>query len=89
MAKTRLSIVADLSKWTVKMLQIKYNLCLRPSVKTSNSISGTLMSDIETPSAKLQKTLKPRFPSANIDPRKIFKICYMFCDELFSEPTMS
>ena len=36
MAKTRLSIVADLSQWTLKMLQIKYFLCLRHSVKTSN-----------------------------------------------------
>ena len=35
------------------MLQIKYFLCLRPSVKTSSLISGALMSDKESPSAKL------------------------------------
>ena len=65
------------------MLQIKYFLCLRPSVKTSNYIIGILMSDMENPSARLQKTLKPQFPSGNIDPRKVFETCHMFCDELF------
>ena len=35
------------------MLQIKYFLCLRLSVKTSNQISGTLMSDMESASMKL------------------------------------
>ena len=24
-------------------------------------------------------TLKPQFSSCNIDPRKLFKTCYMFC----------
>ena len=76
MEKTSLSVVADLS-------------CLRPSVKTSDWISGTLMSDMESPSTKLYKTLKPQFPSGNIDPRKVFETCYMFYDELFLEPTMS
>ena len=70
------------------MLQIKYFLCLRPSVKTLNHISGTLMSDMESPSTKLQKTLKLLFPSGNFDPRKVFETCCMFCDELFLEPTM-
>ena len=27
--------------------------------------------------------------SGNIDPRKVFETCYMFCNELFLEPTMS
>ena len=49
------------------MLQIKYFLCLRPYVKTSNLIRGILMSDIESPSTKLLKTLKMQFPSGNID----------------------
>ena len=61
------------------MLQIKYFLCLRPSVKTLNQICGILMSDIGSPSAKLQRTFKkPQFPSGNIDPRKVFETCYMF-----------
>ena len=47
------------------------------------------MSDMESPSTKLWKTLKPQFPLDNIDPRKVFETCYMFCDELFLEPTMS
>ena len=48
------------------------------------------MSDMEGPATKIQKTLKPQFPSGgNIDPRKVFETCYMFCDELFLEPTMS
>ena len=25
------------------------------------------------------ETLKPQFPLGNIDPRKLFKTCYMFC----------
>ena len=33
------------------------------------------------------EALKPQFPSGNIDPGKVFEICYMFCDELFLEPT--
>ena len=37
----------------MKILKIEYSLCLRPSVKTSNQISGTMMSDMESPSAKL------------------------------------
>ena len=45
------------------MLQIKYFLCLKPSVKTSNQISGITMSDIESPSMKLWKTLKSQFPT--------------------------
>ena len=49
------------------MLQINFFLYLRPSVKT------TLMSDLESASPKLQKTLKPQFPSGNIDPRKAFE----------------
>ena len=32
---------------------------------------------------------KSQFPSGNVDPRKVFKTCYIFCDELFLEPTMS
>ena len=47
------------------------------------------MSDIESPSTKLQKTLKPQFPLGNIDPRKVFETYYMFCDELYLEPAMS
>ena len=58
-------------------------------MKTSNQTSGILMSDMESPSTKLYKTLKRQFPSGNIDPRKVFQTCYMFCDELFLEPTMS
>ena len=49
------------------MLHLKCFLCLRPSVKTSNQIGGILMSDMESPSTKLQKTLKTQFPSGNID----------------------
>ena len=47
------------------------------------------MNDMESPSTKLKKTLKPQFPLDNIDPRKVSETCYMFCDELFLEPTMS
>ena len=47
------------------------------------------MSDIESPSTKLYKALKPQFLSGNNDPRKVFETCYMFCDDLFLEPTMS
>ena len=47
------------------------------------------MSDMERSSTKTYKTLKPQFPSGNIDPRKVFETCYMFCDELFLEPTLS
>ena len=42
-------------------------------MKTSNQISGTLMSDMGSPSTKLQKTLKTLFPSGNIDLRKCSK----------------
>ena len=49
------------------MLQIKYFLCLMPSVKTSNYIGGILMSDMESPYTKLWKSLKTQFPSGNID----------------------
>ena len=34
------------------------------------------------------ENLKAQFPSGNIDPRKVFETSYMFCDELFLEPTM-
>ena len=66
MTQTRLGGVADLSSWTVKMLKIKYFLCLMPSVKTSDYIRGILMSDMESPYTKLWKTLKTQFPSGNI-----------------------
>ena len=47
------------------------------------------MSDMEGPATKILKTLKRQFPSGgNIDPRKVFETCYMFCDELFLEPTI-
>ena len=49
------------------MLQIKYFLCLRPSVKTSNKIRGILINDMASPSTKLYKTLKIQFPSDDID----------------------
>ena len=42
-------------------------------MKTSDQISGTLMSNMESPSTKLQKALKPQFPSGSIDPRKVFQ----------------
>ena len=35
------------------------------------------------------ENLRPQFSSGNIDSRKVFETCYMFCDELFLEPTMS
>ena len=50
------------------------------------------MSNSESPSTKLLKTLKPRFPSGNVDPRKVFEACFMYCDELqgwaILEPTV-
>ena len=53
--KTRSEVnnVANLSSWTVKMFHIKYFLYLRPYVKTSNQISGSLKSNIESSSTKL------------------------------------
>ena len=39
------------------MLKMKYFLCLRPSVKTLDKISGNLMDDMESPSTKIKKTL--------------------------------
>ena len=41
------------------------------------------MTDMKSSSTKQKKTLKPKFPSGNIDPREVFKACYMLCDELF------
>ena len=44
-------------------------------MKTSHQISGILMSNMDSPSLKLKKTLKPQFPSGDIDPRKVFEKC--------------
>ena len=33
------------------------------------------------------ENFKPQFSSGNIDPRNVFETCYMFCDELFLEPS--
>ena len=30
----------------------------------------------------IENFIKPQFPSGNIDPRKVFETCYMFCNEL-------
>ena len=66
-------------------------------MKTSNQISETLMSNIESDmeaiskaiwKVLLQKSLSLSFKE-NIDPRKVFERCYMFCDELFLELNMS
>ena len=57
-------------------------------MKTLSQMSETLMSDIESLFYEAIETLKRHFPSGNIDPRKVFETCFMFCDELFLEPTM-
>ena len=56
----------------MKMLQIKYFLCLMLSVKTSSQIGEILMSGMESPPTMLQKTSKSQFSSGKIDPRKVY-----------------
>ena len=35
------------------------------------------------------ENFKASVSTGNVDPSKVFEACYMFCDELFLEPTVS